>query len=130
MPEPKIDKNKEYSRIKSEVVFPNNIRRLRLARGLTQEALGHLLNPSLVVSTISKIENGERRLTNLQIANFGEVLGCDPESIPVVTGRDQAEDVRRWQDAQQQAIQNSVESGAAAIGYVLAQLRKSHGKTM
>lgn len=38
--------------------------------------------------------------------------------------------MRRWQDAQQSAIQRSVESGAAAIGYVLAQLRKKNGKTM
>jgi transcriptional regulator with XRE-family HTH domain len=89
-----------------------------------------MLNPPLVVSTVSKIENGERRLSNLQIANFAEILGCRPENIPVVTGRDNPGDVRRWQDAQQVAIQQSVESGAAAIGYVLAQLRKKKGKTM
>jgi transcriptional regulator with XRE-family HTH domain len=84
----------------------------------------------MVVSTISKIENGERRLSNLQIADFAEILDCRPENIPVVTGRDKPGDVRRWQDAQQEAIQQSVESGAAAIGYVLAQLRKKDGKTM
>jgi transcriptional regulator with XRE-family HTH domain len=89
-----------------------------------------MLTPPMVVSTVSKIENGERRLSNLQIANFAEILGCSPESIPVVTGRDRPDDVRRWQDAQQVAIQQSVESGAAAIGYVLAQLRKKNGKTM
>lgn len=130
MPEPKVVSNKEITRIKSEIVFPNNIRSLRLAKNLTQEGLGRLLDPPMVVSTVSKIENGERRLSNLQLANFAEILDCRPESIPVVTGRDKPGDVRRWQDAQQEAIQQSVESGAAAIGYVLAQLRKKHGNTM
>ncbi len=130
MPEPKVVSNLGNTRIKSEIVFPNNIRSLRLTKGLTQEGLGKLLDPPMVVSTVSKIESGERRLSNLQIANFAQVLGCPPEHIPVVTGRDRPDDVRRWQDAQQVAIQQSVESGAAAIGYVLAQLRKKHGKTM
>jgi transcriptional regulator with XRE-family HTH domain len=89
-----------------------------------------MLDPPLVVSTVSKIENGERRLSNLQIVNFAEVLGCEPESIPVVSGRDKPVEVQRWQAAQQAAIEQSVESGAAAIGYVLAQLRKKNGKTM
>jgi transcriptional regulator with XRE-family HTH domain len=122
--------NRENLRIRGEIVFPNNIKRLRRSKNLTQKDLSGLLNPPLVVSTVSKIENGERRLSNLQIANFAEVLGCRPESIPVLTGRDKPDDVRRWQDAQQVAIQQSVESGAAAIGYVLAQLRKKDGKTM
>lgn len=130
MPDQKVAIIQENSRIKGEIVFPNNIRALRLRRGLTQERLGQLLSPPVVVSTISKIENGERRLSNLQIANFAEVLGCDADQIPVITGRDKPGEVRRWQDAQQEAIRQSVESGAAAIGYVLAQLRKKHGKTM
>lgn len=130
MSEPKIAVTNGNTRIRSEIVFPNNIRSLRLTKGLTQGGLGKLLNPPMVVSTVSKIENGERRLSNLQIADFAQVLGCRPELIPVVTGRDRPDDVRRWQDAQQVAIQRSVESGAAAVGYVLAQLRKKNGKTM
>lgn len=130
MAELKIAHSEGNTRIKSEIVFPNNIKTLRLSRGLTQEGLGRMLTPPMVVSTVSKIENGERRLSNLQIANFADILGCSPDSIPIVTGRDRPDDVRRWQDAQQVAIQQSVESGAAAIGYVLAQLRKKNGKTM
>lgn len=130
MPGTKTVAPRENTRIKSEIIFPNNIKTLRLNKGLTQEGLGRLLDPPMVVSTVSKIENGERRLSNLQIANFAEILGCRPENIPLMTGRDRPDDVRRWQDAQQEAIQQSVESGAAAIGYVLAQLRKKNGKTM
>jgi transcriptional regulator with XRE-family HTH domain len=130
MLESKVAVSTGLSRMKSEIVFPNNIRSFRLQLGLTQENLGRLLRPPLVVSTVSKIENGERRLSNLQIQNFAEVLGCSPDQIPVVTGRDKPGEVQRWQAAQQKAIEQSVESGAAAIGYVLAQLRKKNGKTM
>jgi transcriptional regulator with XRE-family HTH domain len=130
MAEAKVTAKRDNTRIKSEIVFPNNIKVFRLDKGLTQSGLGLLLNPPMVVSTVSKIENGERRLSNLQIANFAEILGCQPESIPVVTGRDKPDHVRHWQDAQQVAIQQSVDSGAAAVGYVLAQLRKKNGKTM
>jgi transcriptional regulator with XRE-family HTH domain len=130
MNQPKDEELPISHRIKSEILFPNNIKSFRLAKGLTQEGLGRLLDPPLVVSTVSKIESGERRLSNLQIANFAEILGCPPEQIPVLTGRDKPADVRRWRDAQQAAIEQSVETGAAAVGYVLAQLRKKNGKTM
>jgi hypothetical protein len=48
----------------------------------------------------------------------------------VISGRDPAEGVRRWQRAQQEVVGSSIASGAAAAGYVLAQLRKKHGRTM
>jgi len=117
-------------RVKGEIVFPNNLREFRLKKHLTQAQLGRMMDPPVVESTISKMENGERRLSNLQLANLATILACRPEEIPVVTGRDKASDVRRWQSAQEDVVRQSVESGAAAIGYVLAQLRKKHGKTM
>jgi transcriptional regulator with XRE-family HTH domain len=117
-------------RVKGEIVFPNNIRDLRLRKHLTQAQVARMMDPPVVESTISKMENGERRLTNLQLANLASILDCRPEEIPVVTGRDKATEVRRWQSAQQEIIRQSVESGAAAIGYVLAQLRKKNAKTM
>src|SRR6185437_14360013 len=108
----------------------NNIRDFRIRKRLTQAQLGRMMDPPVVESTISKMENGERRLSNLQLANLATILDCKPDEIPVVTGRDKSSEVRRWQSAQQEIIRQSVESGAAAIGYVLAQLRKKHGKTM
>jgi transcriptional regulator with XRE-family HTH domain len=88
------------------------------------------MDPPVGESTISKMESGERRLTNLQLANLATILGCRAEEIPVVANRDPASGVQRWQNAQQDAVRRSVESGAAATGYVLAQLRKKSGKTM
>jgi transcriptional regulator with XRE-family HTH domain len=117
-------------RVKGEIVFPNNIKELRRMKRLTQAQLGQLMEPPVGESTISKMESGERRLTNLQLANLAAILGCRPDEIPVVPSRDPAEGVQRWQKAQQEAVRHSIESGAAAAGYVLAQLRKKSGKTM
>jgi transcriptional regulator with XRE-family HTH domain len=88
------------------------------------------MDPPVGESTISKMESGERRLTNLQLANLAAILACRAEEIPVVASRDPSPGVQRWQKAQQDAVQHSIESGAAATGYVLAQLRKRYGKTM
>lgn len=117
-------------RARSEIVFPNNIRDLRLRRQMTQAQVGRMMDPPIGESTVSKMESGERRLTNLQLANLAAILRCQPDEIPVVTGRDPAEGVKRWQRAQQEVVGSSIASGAAAAGYVLAQLRKKHGKTM
>ncbi|HWB51603.1 MAG TPA: helix-turn-helix transcriptional regulator [Stellaceae bacterium] len=117
-------------RARSEIVFPNNIRDLRLRRRMTQAQVGRMMDPPVGESAVSKMESGERRLTNLQLANLAAILRCRPEEIPVVSGRDPAEGVKRWQRAQQEVVGSSIASGAAAAGYVLAQLRKKHGKTM
>jgi transcriptional regulator with XRE-family HTH domain len=117
-------------RLKGEIVFPNNIKQLRLRKQLTQGQLGRLMEPPVGESTISKIESGERRPTNLQLANLAFLLGCTPEAIPVVATRDPALGVQRWRNAQEEAVRHSIASGAAAAGYVLAQLRKRSGKTM
>ena len=117
-------------RARSEIVFPNNIKDLRLRRQMTQAQVGRMMNPPIGESTVSKMESGERRLTNLQLVSLAEILRCRPEEIPVVTGRDSAEGVQRWQRAQQEVVGSSIASGAAAAGYVLAQLRKKHGRTM
>lgn len=117
-------------RARSEIVFPNNIRDLRLRRQMTQAQVGRMMDPPIGESAVSKMESGERRLTNLQLANLAAILRCRPDEIPVITGRDPAEGVQRWQRAQQEAVGSSIASGAAAAGYVLAQLRKKNGRTM
>ena len=117
-------------RARAEIVFPNNIRDLRLRRKMTQAQVGRMMDPPVGESAVSKMESGERRLTNLQLANLAAILRCQPEEIPVIGGRDSAEGVQRWQRAQQEVVGNSIASGAAAAGYVLAQLRKKYGRTM
>src|ERR1700722_20355460 len=117
-------------RARAEIVFPNNIKEFRLRRRMTQAQLGGMMEPPIGESAISKMESGERRLTNLQLVDLATILRCRPEEIPVVRGRDSAAGVQRWQRAQQEVVGSSIASGAAATGYVLAQLRKKYGKTM
>ena len=116
--------------VRGEVVFPNNIERLRKAKGLTQSELGHMLTPAMGVSTISKVESGARRLTNLQIEDIARALGVRADEIPVVKGRDAPADIREWGRVQRDTVRWSVESGAASIAYVLAALRTKHRKTL
>lgn len=116
--------------VRGEVVFPNNIERLRKAKGLTQSDLGRMLTPPMGVSTISKVESGARRLTNLQIEDIARALGVQAAEIPVVKGRDAAAEIREWGRVQRDTVRWSVESGAAAIAYVLAALRTKHRKTL
>jgi transcriptional regulator with XRE-family HTH domain len=116
--------------MKGEIVFPNNIKQLRLQKKMTQAKLGALMNPPVGESTISKMESGERRLSNLQLADLAAILSCRPDELPVVASRDPSSGVLRWEKAQHEAVQHSIQSGAAATGYVLAQLRKKAGKTM
>jgi len=97
---------------------------------MTQAQIGRMMEPPVGESAVSKMESGERRLTNLQLARLAAIQNCPPDEIPVVIGRDSAAGVRRWEQAQQEVVGSSIASGAAAAGYVLAQLRKKHGKTM
>src|SRR5262249_20186887 len=62
--------------------------------------------------------------------DLAAILQCRPDEIPVVSGRDPSPEVQRWDQRQRDAVGNSIVSGAAATGYVLAQLRKKHGRTM
>ena len=61
-------------RARSEIVFPNNIRDLRLRRRMTQAQVGRMMDPPIGESTVSKMESGERRLTNLQLASLAAIL--------------------------------------------------------
>jgi transcriptional regulator with XRE-family HTH domain len=97
---------------------------------MTQAQLGRMMDPPIGESAISKMESGERRLSNLQLVDLATILRCQPDEIPVISGRDSAAGVQRWQRAQQEVVGSSIASGAAAAGYVLAQLRKKYGKTM
>ncbi|MGH7171034.1 MAG: helix-turn-helix domain-containing protein [Gemmataceae bacterium] len=66
----------------------------------------------------------------MQIEDIARALGVRAEEIPVVKGRDAAADVREWGRVQRDTVRWSVESGAAAVAYVLAALRTKHRKTL
>ena len=55
-----------------EETFGRNVRRLRKARGMSQEALAHEVE--LAVSYVGQLERGERNPTLSVVARFAEVL--------------------------------------------------------
>ncbi len=62
-----------------EQVFGANVRRLRKARGLTQEALAHEVE--LGVSYLGQIERGERNPTLSVVARFAKALSTSPADM-------------------------------------------------
>lgn len=55
-------------------VFGSNIRHLRTAQGLTQEALADAVG--LAVTYVGQIERGRRNPTLAVVERFAEVLNC------------------------------------------------------
>lgn len=51
----------------------------RIAAGLSQEEVGRLLN--LQQSFVSKLEQGERRLSVLELIDICEAIGTDPHHV-------------------------------------------------
>ena len=62
-----------------EIIFPNNIRNLRAAKGMKMTDLARRANLSL--SAVSKIEKGVRRLNQKQLLNVCTILGCKLSDI-------------------------------------------------
>ena len=65
-----------------EIIFPNNIRNLRAAKGMKMTELARRANLSL--SAVSKIEKGVRRLNQKQLLNVCTILGCKLSDIFIV----------------------------------------------
>ena len=53
---------------KEEIIFPNNIRKIRLATGMKMTELAR--KSKLSLSAVSKIEKGVRRLNQRQLLNI------------------------------------------------------------
>ena len=62
-----------------EIIFPNNIRNIRLANGMKMTELARQAGLSL--SAVSKIEKGVRRLNQKQLLNICNILGCKLSDI-------------------------------------------------
>ena len=62
-----------------EIIFPNNIRNIRLKNGMKMTELARRTGLSL--SAVSKIEKGVRRLNQKQLLNICNILGCKLSDI-------------------------------------------------
>lgn len=104
-----------------EIIFPNQIRMIRRARGKTMRELAAVLGVSL--SAISKIEKGYRRIDEEQLQKIVVFLDCPKESVFVYEQMSQPEVILAWQKEQDRRKQINEKSGLKTLGAGLRYIR-------
>jgi transcriptional regulator with XRE-family HTH domain len=108
-----------------EIIFPNNIRNIRLAAGMKMTELAR--RSGLSLSAVSKIEKGVRRLNQKQLLNICNILGCKLSDIFI---KDTDEVASKWQDEIKRRMNNNEDSGLKLFGSGLRKIRQQSGKTI
>lgn len=108
-----------------EIIFPNNIRNIRLAAGMKMTELARRANLSL--SAVSKIEKGVRRLNQKQLLNICSILGCKLSDIFIKESDAVAE---KWQSEIKRRMNDNEDSGLKIFGSGLRKIRQQTGKTI
>ena len=108
-----------------EIIFPNNIRNIRLANGMKMTELARKSNLSL--SAVSKIEKGVRRLNQKQLLNICNILGCKLSAIFIKESDDVAD---QWQEEIKRRLKDNENSGLKIFGSGLRKVRQQSGKTI
>ncbi|MBQ8255472.1 MAG: XRE family transcriptional regulator [Alphaproteobacteria bacterium] len=108
-----------------EIIFPNNIRNIRLANGMKMTELARQAGLSL--SAVSKIEKGVRRLNQKQLLNICNILGCKLSDIFIKESDDVA---GQWQSEIKRRLNDNEDSGLKVFGSGLRKIRQQSGKTI
>jgi len=108
-----------------EIIFPNNIRNIRLANGMKMTELAHRTGLSL--SAVSKIEKGVRRLNQKQLLNICKILECKLSDI-FIKESDAVAD--QWQNEIKRRLNDNEDSGLKVFGSGLRKIRQQTGKTI
>ena len=108
-----------------EIIFPNNIRNIRLAKGMKMTELAR--QSGLSLSAVSKIEKGVRRLNQKQLLNICNLLGCKLSDIFI---KDTDEVATKWQDEIQRRMTDNEDSGLKIFGSGIRKIRQQSGKTI
>ncbi len=108
-----------------EIIFPNNIRNIRLATGMKMTELARKTGLSL--SAVSKIEKGVRRLNQKQLLNICNILGCKLSDIFIKESDDVAD---QWQNEIKRRLNDNENSGLKIFGSGLRKIRQQTGKTI
>lgn len=108
-----------------EIIFPNNIRNIRLANGMKMTELARQANLSL--SAVSKIEKGVRRLNQNQLLNICNILGCKLSDIFIKESDDVAD---QWQSEIKRRLNDNEDSGLKIFGSGLRKIRQQSSKTI
>ncbi|MBO5704416.1 MAG: helix-turn-helix transcriptional regulator [Alphaproteobacteria bacterium] len=108
-----------------EIIFPNNIRNIRLAAGMKMTELARRTGLSL--SAVSKIEKGVRRLNQKQLLNICNILGCKLSDIFIKESDDVA---NQWQSEIKRRVSDNEDNGLKVFGSGLRKIRQNKGKTI
>ncbi len=108
-----------------EIIFPNNIRKIRLGIGMKMTELTRQAKLSL--SAISKIEKGVRRLNQNQLLNVCNILGCKLSDI-FIKESDEVADV--WQNEIKRRLTTNENGGLKIFGSGIRKIRQTSGKTI
>ncbi len=108
-----------------EIIFPNNIRNIRLANGMKMTELARQTNLSL--SAVSKIEKGVRRLNQKQLLNICNILGCKLSDVFIKESDEVAD---KWQNEIKRRLNDNEDSGLKIFGSGLRKIRQQTGKTI
>lgn len=108
-----------------EIIFPNNIRSIRLSSGMKMTDLAR--HSGLSLSAVSKIEKGVRRLNQKQLLNICNILGCKLSDI-FIKESDAVAGV--WQKEIKRRMSSNEGSGLKIFGSGLRKIRQQSGKTI
>ena len=108
-----------------EIIFPNNIRNIRLANGMKMTELAR--QSGLSLSAVSKIEKGVRRLNQKQLLNICNILGCKLSDIFIKESDDVA---NQWQSEIKRRLNDNENNGLKIFGSGLRKVRQLSGKTI
>ena len=108
-----------------EIIFPNNIRVIRLKNGMKMTELARRTGLSL--SAVSKIEKGVRRLNQKQLLNICNILGCKLSDV-FIKESDVVAD--KWQSEIKRRLNDNEHGGLKIFGSGLRKIRQLQGKTI
>ncbi|MDR0741795.1 MAG: helix-turn-helix domain-containing protein [Rickettsiales bacterium] len=108
-----------------EIIFPNNIRSIRLGIGMKMTELAR--RSKLSLSAVSKIEKGVRRLNQKQLLNICNILGCKLSDVFV---KESDEVATEWQSEIKRRLTDNEGSGLKIFGSGLRKIRQQSGKTI
>ena len=107
------------------IIFPNNIRNIRLSRGMRMTKLAK--EAGLSLSAMSKIEKGVRRLNQKQMLTLCNILNCKLSDVFIKESDDIAS---KWQDEMKRRLKENETGGLEIFGSGLRYLRRELGKTI
>ncbi|MCL2338630.1 MAG: helix-turn-helix domain-containing protein [Proteobacteria bacterium] len=108
-----------------EIIFPNNIRNIRLSRGMKMTAVAKKAGLSL--SAMSKVEKGVRRLNQKQLLTLCGIINCKLSDIFI---KESDEVAGLWQNEMQRRLTENETSGLKIFGSGVRYLRKKKGLTI